>query len=74
MKNIEPPETGPINLGNPREFAGGTRSRQMYCRAGGSATLRHSPIESPIESSGGRHGEGSDAQQQRKEEAEAGQE
>jgi len=40
------------NLGNPREFARGTRSRQMYCRAGGWATLRHSPIESPIKSSG----------------------
>jgi hypothetical protein len=40
----------------------------MYLRAGGWATLRHS------HQSGGRHGEGSDAQQQRKEEAEAGQE
>ena len=38
------------------------------------ATLRHSPIEFTHRGFGGRHGEESDAQQQRKEEAEAGQE
>ena len=38
------------------------------------ATLRHSPIEFTHRGFGGRLGEGSEAQQQRKEEAEAGKE
>jgi hypothetical protein len=42
----------------------------MYRFAGGSVTFPHSPIEC-LE---GRHGEGSDAKQQRKEKAKAGQE